>query len=316
MELRRKENIALIIDRNNLSSSRPELWESLYTRPGLKKFMEGEGFFTSRALGQNFLMNEKVMNSMLNSCAFPTEGTVIEIGPGIGHLTWLLLHRGLKVIAVEKDKLFAERLPGWRRRWGFEESELTILHQDALDVDFRKLAKETNARHVIGNLPYNISVPILFHLAYSEHRFESLCVMVQKEVGERIMANERDKQYGRLSIVLKYLFHASKIMTIRPGAFFPQPKVDSIFMKFVPNPQADVDFARKFLERAAHIGFLHRRKKMRKNLQGCLVQKRVLSDLLPEIEKNFDLDQRAEDWPIEEWIRFAEFIRSRPPAES
>ncbi|MBN2325796.1 MAG: ribosomal RNA small subunit methyltransferase A [Candidatus Omnitrophica bacterium] len=306
----------MIKDANNLSSSRQDLWESLYARKGLKKFMEGEGFFTSRALGQNFLINEKVMNSILNSCHFPAEGTAIEIGPGIGHLTWLLLHRGLKVVAVEKDRLFAERLPEWRRRWGFDETQLTIVHRDALDVDFAALAGNLGVRHVIGNLPYNVSVPILFHLAYSDYRFESICVMVQKEVGERIMASERDKQYGRLSIVLKYLFHASKIMTIRPGAFFPQPKVDSVFMKFVPNPQADVEFAWQFLERAAHIGFLHRRKKMRKNLQGCLVQKRVLSDLLPEIEKNFDLDQRAEDWPIEEWIRFASFIRSCPPAES
>jgi len=308
-------NIALNTNDNNLSASGNPLWEILYTRKGLKEFMENEGFFMSKALGQNFLINRNLMNSVLDACDFPTAGTVIEIGPGIGHLTWLLLERGVKVVAVEKDRLFAERLAVWRERWGFSESQLTIIHQDALETDFGALAKEHQVQHIIGNLPYNVSVPILFRLSYSGYPFESLCAMVQKEVGERILANAKNPQYGRLSIVLKYLFDVRKIATIAPSAFFPSPKVDSAFLKFVPRPGADSQFARLFLERAAFIGFMHRRKKLRKNLQGSIVQKRVLTGLLPDMENHFNLDCRAEDWTVDEWVRFAEYVRDCPPEE-
>lgn len=310
-----KVNIALKPDGGNLSFSHNHVQEILYTSKGLKEFMESEGFMMSKALGQNFLINRNLMNSVLDACNFPREGCALEIGPGIGHLTWLLLERGLNVVAVEKDRLFAERLPRWRERWDFRESQLTVLHQDALETDFRAIAEMYHVTHAIGNLPYNVSVPILFQLAYCGHRFESICVMVQREVGERILADARNPQYGRLSIVLKYLFDIKKIKTITPGAFFPQPKVDSVFMKFTPKPEADVEFAKKYLERAALIGFMHRRKMLRKNMQGSIIQRRILSDLLPEIEENFNLDNRAEEWPITEWVRFAEFIRSCPPAE-
>lgn len=298
----------------NLSSSHNNLWEILYTRNGLKEFMENEGFTMSRALGQNFLINRNLMNSLLNACGIPSEGCVVEIGPGAGHLTWLLLDRGLKVAAVEKDRLFAERLPQWRERWGFTDSQFVVLHQDALETDFFTVAETYSARHVIGNLPYNVSTPILFQLAYCGYAFESICVMVQKEVGERILADAKNSQYGRLSIVLKYLFEVKKISVITPGAFFPQPKVDSVFLKFTPKTGVDGAFAKQYLERAALIGFMHRRKMLRKNLQGSIIQRRILTDLLPEIEVHFNLDCRAEDWPVGEWVRFAEFIRDCPPA--
>ena len=309
-----KEKIALNSAEANLTGQISDVWGTLYSRNGLTRFMKSEGFFMSRSLGQNFLINKKVLNSFLEKSDFPTEGTVIEIGPGIGNLTWLLLERGLKVVAVEKDNMFAERMPNWVKQWGFDESQLAILHQDALETDFKELAETHDAKHVIGNLPYNVSVPILFHLAYSGARFDSICVMVQKEVGDRILSVQGCKSYGRLSVVLKYLFDIKKVMIINPGAFYPQPKVDSVFLKFVPRADADVGFAKDFLERVAQIGFMHRRKKIRKNLKGCIVQKRVFQDeMMEKLETAFDLDSRAEDWPLKDWIRFATFIRDCEP---
>ncbi len=288
----------------------------LYNRHGLSEFMDIAGFRYSRALGQNFLINRRVMESMLDGIAFPREGWVIEIGPGLGHLTWLILERGANVVAVEKDRWFAVWLPDLVKHFEFDPARLRVIQRDALETDFRQLAEEHQTARVIGNLPYNVSVPILFHLAYCGFRFEQIAVMLQKEVGERILAHPGTKSYGRLSIVLKYLFSVKKVKTIDPGSFFPRPHVESVFLTFEPLPGADVEFARLFLERVIHIGFQHRRKKLRKQLEGAIVQRRVLDpDFLRGAEREFNLDSRAEAWPVETWVRFAELVRHYPPKE-
>ncbi len=301
---------------NNRPACPPVTREMLYSRNGLTRFMESAGFRYSRALGQNFLINRRVMESVLDAIAFPRSGRVIEIGPGLGQLTWLILERGADVVAVERDRWFAAWLPEMLEQFDFGAARLRVIQQDALETDFRQLAEEHQAARVIGNLPYNVSVPILFHLAYCGFRFEQTAVMLQKEVGERILAHPGTKSYGRLSIVLKYLFSIQKVKTIDPGSFCPRPHVESVFLTLEPLPDADVEFARLFLERVIHIGFLHRRKKLRKQLQGAIVQRRVLdADFLREAEQDFNLDDRAEAWPIETWVRFAELVRSRQPVE-
>ena len=167
---------------------------------------------------------------------------------------------------------------------------------------------------MIGNLPYNVATPILFRLAYCPFRFEGIFVMIQKEVGDRITASPGSKVYGRLSIVLNYLYHVKKIRVIPPNAFFPMPKVDSIVLQFLsPNPDTDLHLAQTILEKIVKTGFLHRRKKLRKQLLGITMETLIFDDSFlttAEQEMGFDFEQRAEQWPVETWVRFAHYINN------
>lgn len=284
---------------------------SLYTRKGVIDFLLARGLNPSRAMGQNFLINQTMMRKLLNRLDLPEDGHVMEIGPGLGHLTWLLMERGLNVTAIEKDRFFISTLnelaPAFR-------SELHLIHDDVMDCDFGSIAEEHSIRHFIGNLPYNISVPILFKLAYCSYRFERINVMLQKEVGDRILAVPGTKAYGRLSIVLKYLFDVQKIQIISPEVFFPRPRVESVFLSFIPKSSVDIEFAQTFLERIVKIGFLHRRKKLRKQFLGAIIEKRILDQsFLEQAESSFDFEKRAEEWPIEIWLEFAQYIRECKP---
>lgn len=293
------------------------LLESLYSKQGLIAYTKRYGLRLTKALGQHFLIQRDWMAAVLNRSDIPREGCVIEIGPGVGHLTWLLLERGLNVVAIEKDRRFAEMIQELAALEPAYKNRLRIIEGDALKTDIKTLQQETGARCVIGNLPYNAATPILFHLAYSQAPFECLCTMVQKEVGQRIMSESGCKAYGRLSVVLQYLFDITASDVIPPYAFFPAPKVDSLVLKFSPKPEVDVNFAQQFLERVVHVGFLHRRKKLRTSLKGSSVQGRDFSpDFLLEAEGEFNFDDRAEQWPVEQWVAFAEYVRSQSVANT
>ncbi len=289
------------------------LLESLYSKKGLIAYTKRYGLHLTKALGQHFLIQRDWMTAILTRSTIPSEGCVIEIGPGVGHLTWLLLERGLKVVAIEKDRRFVEMIQELAAIEPAYKDRLRIIEGDALKTDFKALQQETGARCVIGNLPYNAATPILFHLAYSGAPLECLCTMVQKEVGERIMSDSGCKAYGRLSVVLQYLFDITASDVIPPYAFFPAPKVNSLVLTFIPKPGADIEFAQDFLERVVHVGFLHRRKKLRTSLKGSIVQKRILSpEFLSNAESEFNFDDRAEHWPVERWAAFAEYVQSQP----
>lgn len=284
----------------------------LYKPSQLTNFLGNHGIRLTKALGQNFFINQNSLDNILDKTELPTDGPIIEIGPGIGNLTWKLINRGLTVYAVEKDHTFLSILQELGQEAGVSD-RLQIIHRDALETDFSALAQETGARHVIGNLPYNVSVPILFHVAYCGFSFDSIGVMLQKEVGDRILAQPENKNYGRLSIVLKYLYTIKKIKTIPPTSYFPRPKVESVFLKMEPKTDIDLDFCQQFLERAVKVGFLHRRKKLRSQFKGSIIERRILGNHLDTIETHFDLDQRAEAWTVEEWVRFAQFIQAMNP---
>ncbi|MBD3266080.1 hypothetical protein GF373_05370, partial [bacterium] len=128
----------------------------------------------------------------------------------------------------------------------------------------------------------------------------------------RILAEPDNKNYGRLSIVLKYLFAVKAVKRVPPTSFFPRPKVESVFLAFTPKKERDIPFCKHYLERVVQIGFQHRRKKLRSQFKGAIVQKRILGHHLPELEKQFNLDERAEQWPLERWVALARFIESLP----
>lgn len=291
------------------------LLESLYSKKGMIAFANSRGIRLTKALGQHFFLQKDWLASIANKAHLPHEGHVIEIGPGLGHLTWILLERGLHVTAVEKDRRFASMLAELSEIEPDYAGRLEIVEADALKTDFVELQRRTGATCVTGNLPYNVSVPILFHLAYSGAPFDQLCFMMQKEVGERILSESGCKAYGRLSIVLQYLFDIEPVETLPPHVFFPPPKVESMVMTFLPKPGVDIEFAKQFIERVVQLGFLHRRKKLKSSMKGGIVQRRVFDPAFFEQAGGlFDFDERAEQWPLSRWIEFADYVRSLPAA--
>ncbi|MBI1387130.1 MAG: ribosomal RNA small subunit methyltransferase A [bacterium] len=291
------------------------LLESLYSKKGMIAYARSRDLHLTKALGQHFIIQREWMASILDKAGLPRSGAVIEIGPGVGHLTWLLLERGLSVTAVEKDRRFAAMLGELAALDPDNAARFNLVRDDAMKVDFKRLREETGALAAVGNLPYNAATAILFHLAYSGAGFGSICGMVQKEVGERILSESGCKVFGRLSIVLQYLYDIEAVEILPPYVFFPVPKVESMFIKMTPKPDADAEFAQLFLERTAQVGFLHRRKKLKHSFRGSVIQKRHLNDeFLERAPESFDFDERAEQWPLERWIGFARYIQSQPPA--
>lgn len=293
--------------------------EALYTKSGLQTWLQNRNLRASKALGQNFLFDKNMLNALLDAVDLPPNESVIEIGPGLGHLTWQLLARGLNVTAVELDNSFIHSLHdvNTERMLLLKDQNpplLNVIRQDALKTNFDLLRQETQSRHAIGNLPYNISVPLLFQLAMTDPLFDGIHVMIQKEVGDRILAEPSTKEYGRLSIVLNYLCEIKHIRTVSPNVFLPKPNVSSVFISLFPKPNLDKEFVTLFLERLVHLGFLHRRKKLRSQLKHAIIEKRVLDDaFMKPFEERFNLDRRAEELSVSDWVMMADYIRSQPP---
>lgn len=295
----------------------PPFVGTLYGRAGLREFLDSRGLRLTKALGQNFLVRRETIRAMLDAARLPSGGRVLEIGPGVGHLTWALLERGLSVTAVEMDRAFVRalgELDGLRTAGNPGLPELSVVEADAAAIDLAALARERGISHAIGNLPYNASVPILMKLAFAEPPLNAFYATIQKEVGDRLLAPPGGKDYGRLSIVPNYLCGIRKLRELGPGAFYPPPRVDSVFLEFVPKPAADRELARTYLERLVKLGFAHRRKKLRSQLRGAIVERRSLGGAFwDELERSFNFDQRAEEWPVGEWLRLCERVRAQPP---
>jgi 16S rRNA (adenine1518-N6/adenine1519-N6)-dimethyltransferase len=193
-----------------------------------------------KRFGQHFLRDQNVIRRIV-AAMDPRPGEhFIEIGPGEGVLTAPLLAAGVRLDAVEIDRDLAAALPG--RCPG----PLTVHRADALDFDFAALAAGPGTLRLAGNLPYNISTPLLFHLLATRAAFRDLHVMLQKEVGDRMAAGAGDPAYGRLSVALAARCRVERLFGVRPGSFWPPPKVDSLVLRLVPhagNPLGISDFA-------------------------------------------------------------------------
>ncbi len=217
-----------------------------------------------KRFGQNFLHDPGIIERILATVAPRPDQHVVEIGPGLGAITRGLLDSGCRLDAVELDRDLAARLEeNFGTHPGFH------LHQaDALKFDFCALAADGPLR-VVGNLPYNISTPLLFHLLDQSHCLADMHFMLQKEVVERMAAAPGSRTYGRLSVMVQIRCAVEPLFTIRPGAFRPAPKVDSAFVRLVPcqqppHPVADFALFAELVSRA----FAQRRKTLRNTLKG------------------------------------------------
>lgn len=237
-----------------------------------------------KRFGQNFLIDDGVIHAIVNAIHPQPNDTLVEIGPGLGALTRPLLERIPHLHAVELDRDIVARL---QKTWPAE--RLSIHSCDALKFDFGTLGRSLR---IIGNLPYNISTPLLFHLmTYSAH-IRDMTFMLQKEVVERMVAEPSTSDYGRLTLMLQRRFHLEWLLTVPPTAFNPPPKVESAVVRLIPKTAAEITpLEEEVFARVVAAAFSQRRKTL-KNTLGSLFK--------PEDFSALDIDPglRAEALPL------------------
>jgi 16S rRNA (adenine1518-N6/adenine1519-N6)-dimethyltransferase len=256
-----------------------------------------------KRFGQNFLVDSQVVANIVHAINPQKNDRLVEIGPGLGALTQPLLKVLDHLFVVELDRDIVERLD---RK--YPKDKLTIYSADALKFDFFALG--TNLR-VIGNLPYNISTPILFHLSKFSANIRDMHFMLQKEVVDRMVAAPSSHEYGRLSVMLQYHFEMEQIFVVPPASFQPVPKVESAIVRMFPLRQSTL-IAKNEESFACVVSsaFSQRRKTLRNSLSGCLKP----ADF---VAINIDPGLRAENLSVAQFVAIANHldgIRSAIPS--
>jgi len=243
-----------------------------------------------KRFGQHFLVDESVVDAILRLLDARPGEAVVEIGPGLGALTWPLLERCGALTVIELDRDLAARL---RQR----EAGLSVIEADVLKVDFPALAAGLGRPlRIVGNLPYNISSPILFHLLQAAGCIRDQHLMLQREVAQRLVAEPGHKDYGRLSIMMQWRYLAEITLEVAPQAFDPPPKVWSAVVTMRPRAEpAAVSPA--LLGEIVATAFSQRRKLLRHTLGRWLEARGATG--------GFDLQRRAEQVPVEEFVALA-----------
>jgi 16S rRNA (adenine1518-N6/adenine1519-N6)-dimethyltransferase len=253
-----------------------------------------------KRFGQHFLTDGGIIDAIVDAIAPVAGQPMVEIGPGLAALTQPLVERLGHLTVIELDRDLAVRLR--------EHPQLSVVESDVLKVDFRglttqMLAKATAAPlskiRVVGNLPYNISTPILFHLLAQVDVIEDQHFMLQKEVIDRMVAQPATSDYSRLSVMLQWRYDMANVLFVPPASFDPPPRVDSAVVRMVPLAQPpDVHF--KTLENLVQVAFSQRRKILRNTLGKWLDEKGFAGQ--------FDLQRRAEEVPVAEFVALAQAV--------
>lgn len=247
-----------------------------------------------KRFGQNFLIDRAIITSLVDAILPKRDDVMVEIGPGLGALTKPLLNKLDLLHVVEIDRDIITRMEKEYLNFGIQ-----IHNADALKFSFKSLGAKLR---VVGNLPYNISTPILFHLLDNLSHITDMHFMLQKEVVERMVASPSTSAYGRLSVMLQYKLQMSYLITVPPEAFDPAPKVESAFVRCVPHATLpfiandEVLFAKVVL-----AAFSQRRKTLRNTLKPFMSDDAFLA-------VNIDPQQRAENLSVAEFVRIANHL--------
>jgi 16S rRNA (adenine1518-N6/adenine1519-N6)-dimethyltransferase len=255
------------------------------------------GHTARKRFGQNFLADPHYVKRIVDAVD-PRQGeNLVEIGPGLAALTESLIERAGHISAIEIDRDLAARL-----RETFTPAQLTLHEADALTFDFASLGADLR---VVGNLPYNISSPLLFHLAAFDGRLRDLHVMLQREVVARMTASPGTADYGRLTVMLQVKFAIARLFVVPPGAFRPAPKIDSAIARLVPLAAAKphiVDVA--LFARVVAAAFGQRRKTLR-NALSTICDEAALRGI------GIDPGVRGETLPVGEFVRISNVLAAR-----
>ena len=249
-----------------------------------------------KRFGQNFLKDTTVIDAIINAVNPNVDDIMVEIGPGLGAMTKRLVPLLNQLHAIELDRDLAARLKS-----AYPLEKLHIYEGDALEFDFNAIAPGSKLR-IIGNLPYNISTPLLFHLMSFISRVKDQHFMLQKEVVERMVAEPGTKSYGRLSVMLQWRYHMELLFIVPPAAFSPVPKVDSAVVCMIPvrNP---FPCTAALLEKVVATAFSQRRKMVRNSLSGLFTET-VLVNLA------IDPMKRPEDLSLSQYIALANALET------
>ncbi len=271
-----------------------------------KEIIAKYGFSFKKSLGQNFLIDQNILNNIVAAAELDETKGALEIGPGIGALTQRLAEAAGKVTAVEIDN----RLIPILRDVLADERHTTVIHGDVLKLDLKQLFEEQFAGvsgvSVVANLPYYVTTPILMKLLEEKLPLEHIVVMIQKEVAERMAAKPGGKEYGSLSIAVQYYCVPKVVCTVPHTVFIPQPNVDSAVIKLSlrDKPAVDVPDEDHFF-RVVQASFAQRRKTLANNLTAFVGKDRreALTELL--LKNEIDPTRRGETLSLEEFARIS-----------
>lgn len=248
-----------------------------------------------KRFGQNFLHDQNVIANILASLQAKEKEHWVEIGPGQGALTLPLLKKGLVLDVVELDRDLVVLL---KQKFN-DQNRLTIHSADALKFDFSKLVKHNEKLHIVGNLPYNISTPLMFHLLANAACISEMHFMLQKEVVDRICAAPGSKKYGRLSVMMQYNCSAECLFDVYPESFDPAPQVTSAMIRLIPHESPPVNIKDLILfNKVVTQAFSQRRKTLRNSLKTLLSE----DDL---INQNIDPTARAETISLQDFANLS-----------
>ena len=243
-----------------------------------------------KRFGQHFLTDRGIIEDIVDAIAPAAGQVMVEIGPGLGAMTQPLVERLGRMTVIELDRDLALLL---RQR-----ADLTVIESDVLKVDFRQLANSAEAKlRVVGNLPYNISTPILFHLLDVADVVQDQHFMLQKEVVDRMVAKPSTSDYGRLSVMLQWHYAMENVLFVPPTSFDPPPRVDSAIVRMLPHA-APARLDVKLFSELVRVAFSQRRKLLRHSLGKWLAARNFAGE--------FNLQRRAEEVPVAEYVALAQ----------
>ncbi len=261
--------------------------------------MDGNEFKFKKSLGQNFLVDNNISKKIIEICNFEKQNSlIIEVGPGGGALTKLLIDAGFNVIAFEIDKTLKPTLDK------LTSDNVKIIYEDFLKVDLENYinSKKYDKIYFVSNLPYYITTPIINKII-NEIDIEKIVIMVQKEVGDRFTAMPCTKEYNSLSVFLQYNFNIKKECLVSKNCFFPKPNVDSVVLSFSKKEKPYVKDEKQFYK-LVKDSFRYKRKTIKNNLNDYNLEK-----LEMELKKiNKSLSTRAEELTIEDFINISNGI--------
>jgi len=250
-----------------------------------------QGHQARKRFGQNFLSDNHYIQRIIDAIAPQADDRLVEIGPGLGAISAPLVDKVAELHVVELDR---DLIPRLEQKFG-QHSNFTLHHCDALKFDFAQLADNKPIR-VVGNLPYNISTPLIFHLLSQRQHIKDMYFMLQKEVVERICAQPGTGSYGRLSVMAQYYCQADLLFIVPPGAFQPPPKVESAIIRL--QPYSVLPFAvqdEKLLNQIVTAAFGQRRKTLRNSLKNFITE-----DKLEQL--GISPSERAEQLSLEQFV--------------